>query len=86
MGNTGAKIISAADWPTLSYLNLSTSVINIAENEIGNRGISWLVRANFLKLKELYIGYNKIDSKGIKQLTNVPWPIETLILPFNRID
>ena len=74
------------DLETLFKDNLQRGVLNLAGKKIGDKGISILLRQDFLKdLKKMDLRYNEISPAGAKMLAKKPTfkKLKTLILKHN---
>ena len=74
------------DLETLFKDNLQRGVLNLSGKRIGDKGLSVLLRQDFLKdLKKMDLRYNEISPVGAKMLANMPTfkKLKTLILKHN---
>ncbi len=71
---------------TLFKDNLKRGVLNLSGKKIGDKGLSVLLKQEFLKdLKKIDLRYNEISPAGAKMLANTPTfkKLKTLILKHN---
>ncbi len=71
---------------TLFTDNLQRGVLNLSGKKIGDKGLSVLLKQEFLKdLKKMDLRYNEISPAGAKMLANTPTfkKLKTLILKHN---
>ena len=79
-------VAGSDDLETLFKDNLQRGVLNLSGKKIGDKGLSVLLRQDFLKdLKKMDLRYNEISPAGAKILAKTPTfkKLKTLILKHN---